>query len=97
MFQPTKLIVVTVMNGKFHIARKLCQYRNMANLHTLEYDRKKVHEGVESLGATDFRHYSDLTFNGFQDLFVKLSKEITNNAKAGKKTFLYFHYGGHGE
>jgi len=60
------------MNGKLHIARKLYEYRGFKNLQTLEYDRKKAEEGLKGLGAEDsnFRHNTDLTFDGFQDLFV---------------------------
>jgi len=84
------------MNGDLHVTRQFYEYRNFSNLYTLEYDRAKAEEGIRALGANDIRSYKDLEFQELSKVLTNLAKELRANSLAGKKTFVYFQYGGHG-
>ena len=45
---------------------------------------------------TVFRHHWDIDYDQFNKVIKDLKKIIRDNSKAGKMTFVYFHYGGHG-
>jgi len=65
-------------------------------LYTLEYDRYIAEQGARYLGATEFRRYENVSYEEFNNIIKDLQNELRDNQKAGKKTFVYFHYGGHG-
>ena len=39
-FEPTDIIVITIMNGNLYFTRKQQEFRKFSNLYTLEYDRQ---------------------------------------------------------
>ena len=45
---------------------------------------------------TAYIHHWDIDFDQFLEVIRNLIKLIRANTKAGKRTFIYFQYGGHG-
>lgn len=96
-FEPTDIIVITIMNGNLYFTRKQQEFKKFSNLYTLEYDRQQAEAGVSSLlGASDIRRYENVSCKEFVKIFKELADELHANKKLGKKTLVYFQYGGHG-
>ena len=53
-------------------------------------DEQSVKEIAKNLGMKVLIHHRDIDYAQFLQVIKKLKKLIVENAKAGKKTFVYF-------
>ena len=96
-FIPDVRVCLTVMNGKTNLLQLNPLYKNgFEDLSQfLIEDEKNVAEIAKNLRMTIVKHHRDIDFDQFQEVITELSNFIRKNKAAGKKTFVYFQYGGH--
>ena len=91
-------VCVTVMNGKTDLlvlnSRYSTGYEDLTKY--VAKDEKDAEEIAKNLGMTVWKQCRDINRKQFDLVIVELTKLIRRNSKEGKKTFVYFHYGGHG-
>ena len=82
---------MTVFNGRADLLRLDYRYRNY--LDQTEYyveEEKYAKEIARNLGVTVSNHHWDVNKDQFFKIIKDLSKNIRENAEAGKNTFVYF-------
>ena len=91
-FRPTDILCITIMNGETHLLRLNPRYadgRFRDLTHFLDSDQQLAEKGARNLGATIFKHYKNLKWAELHKLIQELNAILRENAKLGKKTFIY--------
>jgi hypothetical protein len=98
IFRPDVRVCVSMMNGKTDLLvlnpRYSTGYADLTEY--LAKDEKDVVEIAKNLGMTIWKQCRDIDRKQFFSVIKELKKFIKKNTEEGKKTFVYFHYGGHG-
>lgn len=93
---PSKAIAVSITIEDYSNLRQFSDFAGYQNLKTVRYDREKFVQGCRCAGISDIRQFNNPSFRQLNVVVSALQKEVKDNGKNNQKTFVLFHYGGHG-